>query len=271
MAGASHNTALRTPRGVKCEDVRMQILAGAEPFSHDAGRIGVLVCHGFTGTPQSMRPLADRFASEGFSVRLPRLPGHGTTWQEMNKTRWTDWFAEVDAAYAELAAKCDRVFVVGLSMGGTLATLVAETHPNDVAGLVLINPAYVMKDKRLLAVPLLQHVLPSMGAISGDIKKPGATEVGYSRTPLKALRSQMRMWEQVTRDMPQITQPLILFRSPQDHVVPPACSQLLLSRISSEDVTDVVLEDSYHVATLDNDAQLIEDQAVSFITRVSTP
>lgn len=270
MAGDSQTTALGTGREVKCEDIPMQVLSGAEPFSHDAGPVGVLVCHGFTGSPQSMRPLADRFVAEGFTVRLPRLPGHGTTWQEMNRTRWTDWFAEVDAAYAELAARCEQVFVVGLSMGGTLATLVAETHPNDIAGLVLINPAYVMKDKRLLAVPLLQHVLPSIGAISGDIKKPGATEVGYSRTPLKALRSQMRMWEQVTRDLPQITQPLILFHSPQDHVVPPACSGLLLSRISSEDVTDVVLENSYHVATLDNDAQLIEDRAVSFITRVST-
>ena len=247
----------------------MQVIPGAEPFAHDAGGVGVLVCHGFTGTPQSMRPLADRFAAEGFSVRLPRLPGHGTTWQELNRTRWTDWFAEVDASYAELAASCDRVFVVGLSMGGTLATLVAETHQTEVAGLVLINPAYVMKDKRLLAVPLLQHLLPSTAAVSGDIKKPGVTEVGYSRTPLKALRSQMRMWEQVTRDLPQITQPVILFHSPQDHVVPPACSELFLSRISSEDVTEVVLHDSYHVATLDNDAALIEDRAVAFITRVA--
>lgn len=247
----------------------MQILPGAEPFSHDAGRVGVLVCHGFTGTPQSMRPLADRFASEGFSVRLPRLPGHGTTWQAMNKTRWTDWFAEVDAAYAELAAICAQVFVVGLSMGGTLATLVAETHQNDVAGLMLINPAFVMDDKRLRAVPLLQYVLPSIGAISGDIKKPGVAEVGYSRTPLKALRSQMLMWEQATRDLPQITQPVVLFHSPQDHIVPPASSTLFLSRISSEDVTDVVLHNSYHVATLDNDAALIEDRCVEFITRVA--
>lgn len=247
----------------------MQVIPGAEPFSHDAGDVGVLVCHGFTGTPQSMRPLAERFAAEGFSVRLPRLPGHGTTWQELNKTRWTDWFAEVDAAYAELAATCDRVVVVGLSMGGTLATLVAETHPNDVAGLVLINPAYVMNNPRLRAVPLLQHVVPSIAAISGDIKKPGVAEVGYARTPLKALRSQMRMWEQVTRDLPQITQPVILFHSSQDHVVPPACSELFLSRISSEDITDVVLHDSYHVATLDNDAALIEDRAVAFITRVA--
>ncbi|MBO1766874.1 alpha/beta fold hydrolase [Allobranchiibius sp. GilTou38] len=247
----------------------MQIVPGAEPFTHDAGAVGVLVCHGFTGTPQSMRSLAKRFAAEGFSVRLPRLPGHGTTWQELNRTRWTDWFAEVDAAYAELAATCDQVFVAGLSMGGTLATLVAETHQNDVAGLMLINPAYVMKDRRLLAVPALQHLVPSVAAISGDIKKPGVAEVGYARTPLRALRSQMRMWEQVTRDLPQITQPVILFHSPQDHVVPPACSELFLSRISSEDVTDVVLHDSYHVATLDNDAGLIEDSCVDFITRVA--
>ncbi len=248
----------------------MKILAGAEPFRHDAdGGVGVLVSHGFTGTPQSMRPLADRFATEGFSVRLPRLPGHGTTWQDLNKTRWTDWYAEIEASYAELAQHCDQVFVAGLSMGGCLATLVAQTHANAVAGLVLINPVYVVDDPRLKVLPLLQHVLPSIGAVGNDIKKDGPTEVAYSRTPLKALRSQMRMWDQVTRDLPQITQPVLLLHSPEDHVVPPRSSEVFLSRISSTDVTEVLLEDSYHVATLDNDAPLIEDRAVGFITRVA--
>lgn len=247
----------------------MDVLPGAEPFAHDGSRTGVLVCHGFTGTPQSMLPIAQRCADEGYTVRLPRLPGHGTNWKDLNRTRWTDWWSAIDAAYAELERRCDRVIAVGLSMGGTLATLAAQTHPHGIQGLVLINPAYTMRDIRLKALPALQHVVPSIASIANDIKKPGSTELAYDRTPLKALQSQRQMWAQVTRDLPQVTQPVLLMHSPDDHVVPPECSALLLARVSSTDKTEILLTDSYHVATLDNDAALIEDETVQFIQRVS--
>lgn len=247
----------------------MDVLPGAEPFAHDGSTTGVLVCHGFTGTPQSMRPIAQRCADEGYTVRLPRLPGHGTHWQDLNRTRWTDWWTAVDAAYTELEQRCDRIVAVGLSMGGTLATLAAQTHPRGIHGLVLINPAYTMRDPRLKALPVLQHVVPSIASIANDIKKPGVTELAYDRTPLRALQSQRQMWAQVTRDLPQVTQPLLLLHSPEDHVVPPECSALLLARVSSTDKTEVLLTDSYHVATLDNDAELIEDETVQFIARVT--
>lgn len=247
----------------------MDVLPGAEPFAHDGSTTGVLVCHGFTGTPQSMLPIARRCADEGYTVRLPRLPGHGTTWQQLNRTQWTDWWSAVDAAYRELQERCERVIAVGLSMGGTLATLAAQAHPHGIDGLVLINPAYTMRDVRLKALPVLQHVLSSIPAIGNDIKKPGVTELAYERTPLRALQSQRQMWAQVTRDLPQVTQPLLLLHSPNDHVVPPECSALLLARVSSTDKAEVLLTDSYHVATLDNDAALIEDETVQFIQRVT--
>ncbi|WP_265444073.1 alpha/beta hydrolase [Flexivirga meconopsidis] len=247
----------------------MQVLPGAEPFSHDGNDVGVLVCHGFTGSPQSMRPIAKRCADEGFTVRLPRLPGHGTTWQDLNRTTWQDWWQAVDAAYRELAARTQHVVAVGMSMGGTLATLVAETHGRGVDGLVLINPAFEMKDLRLKALPLLQHVVPSIAALGGDIKKPGVQELAYERTPLKALQSQRQMWAQVTRDLPQVTQPVLLMHSPEDHIVPPECSELFMARASSTDKTELLLTNSYHVATLDNDAPLIEDETVKFIRRVT--
>ncbi len=246
----------------------MEIMVGAEPFAHDGSRTGVLVCHGFTGTPQSMRPLADRFAQEGMTVRLPRLPGHGTTWQDLNRTRWPDWYACVDAALTELTARCDHVAVAGMSMGGTLATMLAQEHPDVVEGLVLINPALPFRDPRLFALPVLQHVVPSIAAIGGDIKKPGVAETAYDRTPLKALHSQIGMWKRVTRDLPSITAPVLLMHSPDDHVVRPEASDLFLARISSTDVTETLLENSFHVATLDHDAPLIEDEAVSFVRRV---
>ena len=116
------------------------LLAGAEPFSASGGEHGVLVCHGFTGNPQSMRGLAQAFAGAGFTVELPLWPGHGTSIDDMLETRWEDWSSAAELAFSELESRCSKVVVAGLSMGGTLATWLAARHP-EVAGLVAINPA----------------------------------------------------------------------------------------------------------------------------------
>ena len=247
----------------------MSVIPGAEPFSHDGSRVGVLLSHGFTGSPKSMRPWAEHLASAGYTVRLPRLPGHGTTWQEMNRTRWEDWYAVLDRDFRELHEQCDRVFVGGLSMGGTLVTRLAQVHGPRVSGLMLVNPAYTVKDPRLKALPVLQALVPSLPGIGNDIKKPGQDEGCYDRIPLKALYSQTKLWAEVVRDLPEVTQPVILWHSPEDHVVPPASSELLLARISSTDVAENLLRDSYHVATLDNDAPRIFEESVTFIERLS--
>ena len=147
-------------------------LPGAEPFSADGGPIGVVVSHGFTGTPTSMRPWAEHLAAAGFTVRLPRLPGHGTTWQERNKTTWPQWYGEIEAAYRELDGRCEQVFAVGLSMGGALVTKLAIDHP-DVAGLVLVNPAYGMMRKDAKLAPYLAWALRSQKGIGNDIKAGG--------------------------------------------------------------------------------------------------
>ena len=158
----------------------MPVLPGAEPFSHDGegpeGAIGVLVSHGFTGTPQSMRPWAEHLAAEGFTVRLPRLPGHGTTWQEMNRTRFEDWLAVIDATFTELLERCAHVVVAGLSMGGTLVTRLAEQRGTEVAGLMLVNPAFRTEDRRLAALPVVKHLVPSFPAIGNDVRKEGVTD-----------------------------------------------------------------------------------------------
>lgn len=247
----------------------MSVIPGAEPFSHDGSRVGVLLSHGFTGSPKSMRPWAEHLAAAGYTVRLPRLPGHGTTWQEMNRTRWEDWYAVLDQAFLELQERCDTVFVGGLSMGGTLVTRLAQVHGPRVSGLLLVNPVYKVDDPRLRVLPALQAVVPSLAGIANDIKKPGQDEGAYSRTPLKALHSQTKLWAIVSRDLAEVTQPVIVWHSVEDHVVPVSSSELLLARISSADVTEHLLHDSYHVATLDNDAPRIFEESVQFIERLS--
>lgn len=246
----------------------MSVLPGAEPYSHDGSEVGVLVAHGFTGSPKGVRGWAEHFAAAGYTVRLPRLPGHGTTWQELNRTRWQDWYAAVDSSFRELHERCDAVFVAGLSMGGALVTRLAQEHGPRVAGLILLNPVYRVDDVRLKALPVLKSMVPSLAGIANDIKKPGQDEGAYDRTPLKALHSQTQLWATVARDLPEITQPVLLMRSAEDHVVPASSSALFLSRVSSQDVTEILLQDSYHVATLDNDAPRIFDESVAFIERL---
>ncbi|MHB8275547.1 MAG: alpha/beta hydrolase, partial [Dermatophilaceae bacterium] len=232
----------------------MDILSGAEPFNHDGSDVGVLLCHGFTSTPQSLRPWGEYLAARGLTVRVPLLPGHGTTWQEMNNTRWEDWYSCVDTAFRELHETCERVVVGGLSMGATLALKLAQEHGPRISALILVNPAVKSEDPRIRLLPVLKHLVPSLGAIGNDVKKEGVTEQAYTRNPLKALHSQLVAWQTVVRDLPEVTQPVLLLRSTQDHVLPASSSALVLSRISSSDVTEILLEDSYHVATIDNDA-----------------
>jgi carboxylesterase len=243
--------------------------AHAQPLSADGGRVGVLLSHGFTGSPASMRPWAEFLAGHGLTVRAPRLPGHGTTWQEMNRTGWQDWYAEVEATLDDLLLRCDRVVVGGLSMGGCLALRLAEQRNRDVAGLVLVNPAVASTNRQLKAVPVLKWVVPSRPGIGNDIKKPGVEEYCYSRVPLKALHSMMRMWDATREDLPKVTQPLLLIRSAEDHVVEPLSARIIAQRVSSRDLDEQVLENSYHVATLDHDASTVFDESLKFIARVT--
>ena len=239
----------------------------AAPLSHDGGTVGFLLSHGFTGSPASMVPWGEHLVAQGHTVRVPRLPGHGTTWQDMNRTRWQDWYATVEADFLELRERCDHVVVGGLSMGGCLALRLAEQHPDAVDAVVVVNPAIASRRKDLKLVPLLQHVLPSMPGIGNDIKRPGTVEYSYDRTPLKALASMTKLWAEVRRDLDRIQAPLLFFRSTDDHVVDSWSRELVLAGVSSTVVDDVTLVDSYHVATLDHDAPLIFARTDEFVAQ----
>ena len=247
----------------------MPLMPGAEPYRHDGGEVGVLLCHGFTGSPQSLRPWGEYLAERGLSVSLPLLPGHGTRWQDMQLTGWQDWYAEVDRELRALTARCRQVFVFGLSMGGALTLRLAARHSAAVSGIALVNPSVKPDSAQLRAVPLLRHVVPSVKGIASDIAKEGVVETGYERTPLHAVHSLTRFWRVVQADLPLVTQPLLLMRSRVDHVVHPSNSELVLRRVASADVTERVLERSYHVATLDHDAEEIFETSWAFVRRLS--
>jgi carboxylesterase len=242
------------------------VLPGAEPFTADGGPVGVVVSHGFTGTPQSMRPWAAELAAAGFAVELPLLPGHGTTWQDMNTTRWPDWYGAIEQAFDRLRDRCEQVFAAGLSMGGTLVLRLAEQRGHQVAGLVVVNPS--LASERLdvrYALPLLRRFVPSLAGIGSDIAKPGVTELAYDRTPLKALHSLSQLWRITRADLGRITAPVLLYRSETDHVVEPLSGRLLRGSTRAGLVDERVLARSYHVATLDHDAPEIFAGSIDWI------
>jgi carboxylesterase len=243
----------------------MTVLPGAEPFSHDGGPTGVLLCHGFTGCPQSLRPWAEYLAAAGLTVSLPRLPGHGTTWQEMARTRWEDWYAEVDRAFDEMRANTNEIFVMGLSMGGCLALRLAELRGDAVGGLVLVNPSITADTKLFLLAPALKLVVPSLKGVGSDIKKAGVTELAYDRTPVKAAATLPGLWRTTAKELSQVTQPVLVYRSADDHVVGPASLEILRKALPATQLEVRPCPDSFHVATLDNDADAIFSGSLDFV------
>jgi carboxylesterase len=240
----------------------------ARPYAGGSGPTGVLLCHGFCGSPKSMIGWAHHLEAAGFRVLLPRLPGHGTTWQELNQTSWIDWYSSVDDAFAGLYAQCDQVFVAGLSMGAALALRLAEQHGPLVSGLALVNPVVNHGDPRVRALPVLR-LIPSLRGIADDIAKPGQDECGYHRTPLRALHSQTFLWADVRRNLSRVDQPLLVYQSIHDHVADRSSVPLIKAGVRSSDHSYVELHRSYHVATLDYDAEDIFDGSVAFFRRLT--
>lgn len=242
----------------------------ARPELTGGRRIGVLLSHGFTGQPASIKPWGEALAERGYAVEVPRLPGHGTTWEELNTLSWTDWYAELTAAFDRLVADNDAVVVGGLSMGGALTLRLAADRPADVAGVVLVNPAVATKRLDVKLLPVLKHLVKSFPGLANDIKKDGGEEHGYDRTPLKAIHTLFRAWPPLVADLPKVTAPILYFRSTEDHVVDEASEPLITGKVSSTEVRVVRLENSYHVATVDNDAQQIFDESAAFVARITS-
>lgn len=237
----------------------------AEPFAADGDRVGVVLCHGLTGMPGSLRDWAEGLAKAGHTVRVPLLPGHGTRWQDANAVRWQDWYDALERAFDDVRSRCDKTFLAGLSMGGTLVLRLAEQRGADVAGVVVVNPSLFTTRKDAKLLPLLRFVVPSMPPVGNDVKKPGVVEPAYDRLPVKAAYQLSLLWRLTGAELAKLTQPLLVFTSRDDHVVEPANSSHLMARTATGDKRQVVLDDSFHVATMDNDLPLIIEQTLGFI------
>ncbi len=245
------------------------ILPGAEPFFLPGNDIGVLVCHGFTGSTQSMLFLGQQLNQAGYTVIGPRLAGHGISPQAMAETTASDWTASVDEALATLRQTCAQVFMTGLSMGGTLTLYSAAQHAGVIKGAIPINATVQIGSADLAGLALAPGMPETVPGIGSDIKAPGVTELAYSQVPVAALR-QVYSLAAVTRDLlPRIQCPTLVIQSRIDHVVDPSNGPRIVRLIGAKRVQLLWLDESYHVATLDNDKELIAEQAVAFIRSIA--
>ncbi len=251
--------------------------SGSEPFSSKGSgaraRIGIALIHGFTGSPASLRPLAELLARRGFAVELPRLPGHGTNWRDMLRTRYDDWRAEVVRTASSLKSHTETLVMVGLSMGGTLVLDTVSSGDAAADGAVTINAQILDRDGIVVKLgPYLEKILPvvparAAGLTRNDIAKPGVAETAYGWVPSAAGNSLVRALPRVRGQLSRVSCPTLIVYSRQDHSVPPANSQALLKLVPGAE--ELVLERSYHVATLDYDLELIEERVTAFADRLS--
>ena len=247
------------------------VIAGCEAWSHVAGSsVGVLVVHGFTGTPASVRGIADAMAAAGYDVELPRLPGHGTAVEDMLTTSWDAWWGEVSRAVERLTSRVSHVVAVGQSMGGTLVLRAALDNP-AIGALVCINPLTRVRDAETMAMldDLLEDGIPVAPGAGSDIADPDAYDIAYAGTPIAPLKSLLLDGVAPMADRyRELRVPLRLFTSRNDHVVDPADSEYLAA-VYGGPVEHTWLEDSFHVATRDYDRDLIVAESLAFVAGVT--
>jgi len=249
-----------------------RILPGAEPFLFPRGRTGCLLLHGFTAAPHEMVRLGADLANHGYTALGPRLAGHGTSLDDLARTRWPDWLASAQDGLELLRGMCDRIVVMGMSMGGLLAVLLAADQPP--AGLVLMStPITLLQSPLRRWLKLLSLIVPRVRKGTPDWYDPSvnAERVAY---PAYSTRAAAEVQELITRarsTLALVTAPTLIIHSRNDTFVVPANADLLLPWLGTKDKKLVMVEGSNHLITLDAARQQVFKAAQAFIRRVAGP
>ncbi|APX31626.1 esterase [Brachybacterium sp. P6-10-X1] len=234
---------------------------------HSNPRGGLLLCHGFTGSPQSLRSWAQDHAARGWEVELPLLAGHATTWQDLAAQRWQDWYRPVRDAALELSERHGPIAVGGLSMGGTLALTLGQDPMlrGRLAALVAVNPGMTLPVVAG-AAGLLAPLVPTIAGIGSDVAREGVVEEAYERTPLRAVAQLRRLFSRTRHRLADVQVPLLLATSRTDHTVPPHDSDLVAAGVAGP-VQRLSLSRSYHLAPMDHDAPQLFEASARFLDR----
>ncbi|KMY52911.1 monoacylglycerol lipase [Bacillus sp. FJAT-27231] len=238
------------------------VIPGAESFYFEGNDIGILLSHGFIGTPQSVHFLGEKLAKQGFTVLAPRLKGHGTHYLDMEQCTHEDWYQSLKQGYWQLKKRGKRVFVMGQSMGGTLALKLAAEY-KDIEGIITINAA--------LSLPAVEYLREERAPRfikegAPDIKAENVHEITYEKAPVRAIRELQELMAEAPALIHNIQVPALCIKSFTDHVVPPENTVFIYRALASKNKRLVTLPNSYHVASMDHDKELIVEQAARFIS-----
>ena len=227
--------------------------------------IGVLLVHGFTGSPSSMRPWAEFMHQQGYTVRVPRLPGHGTKPEDLNNVKWQEWPRKIESELRELQKSCSKIFVFGLSMGGGLTLYTTQNHLEKISGIVLVNPMIHIPHVTPTMAKILSKFQKMRSAVGNDIKRKNVTEYAYDANPIVGIYELTKMLKVTRANLAKVSISTLLFHSTEDHVLPVSNTEIILEGISSKDKERVELTNSYHVATLDHDMEIIFEKSLTFV------
>jgi carboxylesterase len=240
------------------------------PFFLPGGPVGVLLLHGFTGSPPEMRLLADDLHERGYTVAGPLLPGHGTRVEDMNGYRWRDWVAHAEGALVDLEARCEKVFMGGLSLGSLISIYLGAQHP-ELAGVMAYSPAVLVANRAVWLVPFLKYFLPvlSAGPTPSDLTDPEAEARlwCYEETPLPATHETMRMAVRAMGQLPHLRVPLLVVYSTGDRTIHADSGRYTYEIAGSPDKELLVLNHSGHALTVDSEWRAVAERTAGFIAR----
>jgi carboxylesterase len=245
----------------------VEYIKGSEPFSFSSSsEKGILVIHGFTGTASSVYSLTDAFSKSGYNVECPRLTGHGTSWQDLEKTKYEDWINDVEKSFDVLKKRSSKIYVAGLSMGGSLALYLAEKHP-EILKVIVVNNALIFNDIRIKLIPVFKYLVRTAPGVGSDLKDSSKKEICYDTVPSRGVHEMVKLLDIVKKNLGKIQQPVLIFKSKEDHVIPLESATYVYENISSAIKELVWLENSYHVATMDNDMELVCRKSIEFLNQ----
>ncbi|MHB8073621.1 alpha/beta hydrolase [Desulfosporosinus fructosivorans] len=243
-----------------------------EPFHFSGNHVGCLLIHGFSGSPSEMRLLGERLAKLGWTVHGIRLSGHGTTPEEMAKTRWEDWTKDAVAGVAELRKTCDTVIGVGLSMGGLLALHLATLGLLD--GIVTLNAPMVLADRRTRYAKLIRLFITFIGKPKSHRVAAAPESIPerfvYERIPVDGLVSLNRGIRQVRSKLSSITCPALLMQSRKDFTVNPESVQIIQEQIKHVNPIVHYWEKSGHILTLGREREEVALKVHEFLQKFTT-
>jgi carboxylesterase len=247
----------------------MKILPNSEPFFKQQSENGLLMLHGFTASPFEFKEFSEVFIEKNFSISVPLLRGHGKKVEELENCQWYQWFEDAKKALFDLRKSCKKVFVIGQSMGGTLALHLAAHY--QIEGLVLLAPGLFLKQKGSALLPAISGLKKYINKKGGpDIKNEvsRAKAVSYDKTPVRGIIELNKLFAHVKHDLPEIYVPTLIFHSKQDHVIDYKSSEYIYKNILSKEKRILTLTNSFHVLSLDNDKNIIKKETMNFISRM---